>query len=264
MNEHISNQSQESRVESRVLDIVSLYPKHMNIYGDTGNVKTVELRARLYGYEPRIHTYNVGDAWPAHVDLLLGGGGQDKGQAVISDDLFARADTIRALAADGVPMLLICGLYQLFGEYFETHDGERLPGINVLGVHTVGQDTRMIGNLVEQTEECGAIVGYENHSGQTIVHDDGTVAWAHVEAEGTGNNGRDLTEGARKYNVIGTYMHGSVLPKNPQLADFLIRAAAEHRYGAFEALSTPEQRAQLDKLDALAAAAFKVAASRPR
>ena len=98
-----------------------------------------------------------GDAWPEHVDLVLGGGGQDKGQAVISDDLFARADTIRALAADGVPMLLICGLYQLFGEYFETHEGERLPGINVLGVHTVGQDTRMIGNLVEQTEECGAI-----------------------------------------------------------------------------------------------------------
>lgn len=258
------NSANSVNAEARVLDIVSLYPKDMNIYGDTGNVKTVEMRARLYGYEPRIHAYNVGDAWPEHVDLILGGGGQDKGQAVISDDLFARADTIRALAADGVPMLLICGLYQLFGEYFETHEGERLPGINVLGVHTIGQDTRMIGNLVEQTEECGAIVGYENHSGQTIVHDDGTVAWGRVEAEGTGNNGSDLTEGARKYNVIGTYMHGSVLPKNPQLADFLIRTAAEHRYGSFEASSTAEQTAQLEKLNALAAAAFGVASSRPR
>ena len=244
------NSANSVNAETRVLDIVSLYPKDMNIYGDTGNVKTVEMRARLYGYEPRIHAYNVGDAWPEHVDLVLGGGGQDKGQAVISDDLFARADTIRALAADGVPMLLICGLYQLFGEYFETHEGERLPGINVLGVHTIGQDTRMIGNLVEQTEEC--------------VHDDGTVAWGRVEAEGTGNNGSDLTEGARKYNVIGTYMHGSVLPKNPQLADFLIRTAAEHRYGSFEASSTAEQTAQLEKLNALAAAAFGVASSRPR
>lgn len=253
-----------AQTNTRVLDIVSLYPKDMNIYGDTGNVKTVELRACLYGYEPRIHAYNVGDAWPEQVDLVLGGGGQDKGQAIISNDLFSRAETLRKLAADGVPMLVICGLYQLFGEYFETHEGQRLPGIHVLGVHTVGQDTRMIGNLVEHTEQCGVIVGYENHSGQTIVHDDGTQPWARVENEGTGNNGSDFTEGARKYNVIGTYMHGSVLPKNPQLADFLIRTAAEHRYGSFEPTSTAEQVAQLEKLNALAAAAFGVASSRPR
>lgn len=258
----MTNQDESVR-SSRVLDIVSLYPKDMNIYGDTGNVKTVELRARLYGYEPRIHQYNVGDRWPQSVDMILGGGGQDKGQAVISDDLFARADEMRSLAQEGVPMLLICGMYQLFGEYFETNEGVKLPGINVLGVHTVGQDTRMIGNLVEHTDECGPIVGYENHSGQTVIHE-GTQAWARVEADGTGNNGSDHTEGARKYNVIGTYMHGSVLPKNPRLADFLIRKAAEHRYGSFEPISTPEQAEQLHRLDALAAAAFEVASKRPR
>ncbi len=260
---------------TRVLDIVSLYPKDMNIYGDTGNVKTVELRARLYGYEPRIHEYNVGDAWPAHVDLILGGGGQDKGQAIISEDLFSRSQNIHDLAREGVPMLVICGLYQLFGEYFETREGKRLPGINLLGVHTIGQDVRMIGNLVETTSECGDIVGYENHSGQTFVHtddnnfdspngDEPTVPWAEVSAEGTGNNGRDYTEGARRYNVIGTYMHGSVLPKNPQLADLLIRKAAEHRYGVFEPESSSEQISQLEKLDTLAKAAAQVAASRPR
>lgn len=247
----------------RLLDIVSLYPKDMNIYGDTGNVKTVELRARLYGYEPRIHQYNVGDAWPEHVDMILGGGGQDKGQAVISDDLFSRQEKMHSLAEQGVPMLLICGMYQLFGEYFETHEGVKLPGIHVLGVHTVGQDTRMIGNLVEQTQECGDIVGYENHSGQTIVHED-TQPWATVQSDGMGNNGFDHTEGARKYNVIGTYMHGSVLPKNPKLADFLIAKAAEYRYGAFEPQSTPEQSAQLHKLNELASQAHEVAASRPR
>ncbi|TCD54242.1 glutamine amidotransferase [Alloscardovia theropitheci] len=249
---------------TRELAIVSLYPKDMNIYGDTGNVKTIALRARLYGYEPRIYKYNVGDAWPEHVDLVLGGGGQDKGQAAISDDLFARSQKIHELAQAGVPMLLICGLYQLFGEYFETNEGVRLPGINVLGVHTVGQDTRMIGNLVEHNAQCGTIVGYENHSGQTFVHDDGTEPWAEVKADGTGNNGVDHTEGARKYNVIGTYMHGSVLPKNPQLADLLIRKAAEHRYGNFEPISTVEQAEELNRLNAMAKAAAQVAASRPR
>ncbi|MFD0704486.1 type 1 glutamine amidotransferase [Alloscardovia venturai] len=250
--------------DTRVLDIVSLYPKEMNIYGDTGNVKTIELRARLMGYKPRIHQYNVGDTWPEHVDMILGGGGQDKGQAIISDDFFTRAQQIRTLAEEGVPMLVICGLYQLFGEYFETREGKRLPGIHVLGVHTVGQDTRMIGNLVEHSEQCGPIVGYENHSGQTVLHDDGTQPWATVDDEGTGNNGTDHTEGARKFNVIGTYMHGSVLPKNPQLADFLIKKAAEHRYGTFAPQMSDEQKAQLDTLDALAGAAFDVAAHRPR
>lgn len=248
---------------SRVLDIVSLYPRDMNIYGDTGNVKTIELRAKLYGYEPRIHSYNVGDNWPNHVDMILGGGGQDKGQAAISEDLFSRADILRGLAEQGVPMLLICGLYQLFGEYFETIEGVRLPGIHILGVHTVGQDVRMIGNLVEATDECGQIVGYENHSGKTVIHE-GTQPWAQVKELGTGNNGEDYTEGARTHNVIGTYMHGSVLPKNPQLADMLIRLAAEHRYGQFEPQSTPEQAEQLRKLDELARAAHEVAASRPR
>ncbi|WP_211204886.1 type 1 glutamine amidotransferase [Alloscardovia criceti] len=260
----ITDAAQMDRAPERVLDIVSLYPKDMNIYGDTGNVKTIEMRARLYGYEPRIHTYNVGDTWPESVDLILGGGGQDKGQSIISHDLFSRADAIQQLAQEGVPMLLICGMYQLFGEYFETQQGEKLPGIHVLGVHTVGQDTRLIGNLVENTDECGVIVGYENHSGQTVLHEDGTLPWAEVHAQGVGNNGSDYTEGARKYNVIGTYMHGSVLPKNPDFADFLIAKAAEHRYGVFEPQSTAQQRALLEKLDSLAKAARDVAAQRPR
>lgn len=100
--------------ENRVLDIVSLYPKDMNIYGDYGNVLTIMRRAELYGYEPVLHEYNVGDLWPEHVDMILGGGGQDHGQSRVTEDLFARADAIRGLAKDGVPMLMICGLYQLF------------------------------------------------------------------------------------------------------------------------------------------------------
>ena len=135
----------------RRIDVVSLYPKDMNIYGDWGNVLTIMRRLSLYGYDPVLHEYNQGDPWPEHVDLILGGGGQDNGQKKITDDLFARADTLRTLAADGVPMLMICGLYQLFGEYFETVDGTRLDGIGILGAYTVGREHRMIGNLVEHS-----------------------------------------------------------------------------------------------------------------
>ena len=201
----------------KVIDVMSLYPKDMNIYGDSGNVLVVLRRLALYGYEPRLHAYNQGDEWPERVDMILGGGGQDTGQKKITGDLFKRAGRLRDLAADGTPMLMICGLFQLFGEYFETSEGERLDGINVLGAYTVGQSHRMIGNLVEHSDEFGDVIGYENHSGQTFLRE-GTLPLGHVDHDGTGNNGEDHTEGARVGNVIGTYMHGSLLPKNPAVA----------------------------------------------
>ena len=92
---------------SQTIDIVSLYPKDMNIYGDSGNVLTIQRRLALYGYEPHVHAYNQGDAWPEHVDMILGGGGQDTGQKKIIDDFFKRADLLRSLAANGTPMLMI-------------------------------------------------------------------------------------------------------------------------------------------------------------
>ncbi len=160
-------------------------------------------------------------------------------------------------------MLMICGLYQLFGEYFETVDGTRLDGIGILGAYTVGREHRMIGNLVEHSEEFGDIIGYENHSGQTFLTG-GTKPLGRVDADGTGNNGTDHTEGARFGNVIGTYMHGSVLPKNPRLADGLIRIAAERRYGAFAPRQDDQQTAELRRIDDCAQHARDVAASRPR
>ena len=198
--------------------------------------------------------------------MILGGGGQDTGQKKIIDDFFQRADLLRSLAADGVPMLMICGLYQLFGEYFETGDGSRLDGIGVIGAYTVGQETRMIGNLTETSADFGKIIGYENHSGQTFLRD-GVQPLGTVEQDGTGNNGEDHTEGARVHNVIGTYMHGSLLPKNPAIADFLIRTAVERRYGTFDpaaAGQTDAQRAALHRIDEIADRARRVAMSRPR
>ncbi|MBT1169577.1 glutamine amidotransferase [Bifidobacterium sp. SO4] len=248
----------------KTIDVMSLYPKDMNIYGDSGNVLTIRRRLELYGYAPRIHQYNQGDEWPDHVDLILGGGGQDTGQKKIIDDFFKRADLLRSLAVDGTPMLMICGLYQLFGEYFETVDGTRLDGIGIIGAHTVGRDVRMIGNLVEHSEQFGDVIGYENHSGQTFLNE-GVQPLGHVDQEGRGNNGEDHTEGARVNNVIGTYMHGSLLPKNPAISDFLIATAVTRRYGTFATNDqTQEQAAELKRLDAVAANARKTAAARPR
>ena len=230
---------------ARTIDVVSLYPKDMNIYGDSGNVLTIRRRLELYGYEPVVHQYNQGDDWPDQVDLILGGGGQDTGQKKIIDDFFKRADLLRSLAADGTPMLMICGLYQLFGEYFETVDGSRLDGIGVIGAYTVGQEVRMIGNLTEHSTDFGDIIGYENHSGQTFLRE-GVQPLGTVDADSTGNNGEDHTEGARVNNVIGTYMHGSLLPKNPAIADFLIRTAAERRYGSFDPAAAGQTEARAD------------------
>ena len=132
---------------SQVIDIVSLYPKDMNIYGDTGNVLAITRRLRLYGYDPQVHLVNQGDPWPQHADMVLGGGGQDTGQKKIISGGVEQLSMFSPPAVDklveqGVPMLMICGLYQLFGEYFETVDGTRLDGIGVIGAYTVGSDVR--------------------------------------------------------------------------------------------------------------------------
>lgn len=246
-----------------VIDVVSLYPRDMNIYGDSGNILSVTRRLELYGYEPRVHAINQGDQWPNQVDMVLGGGGQDNGQKKIAEDFFARATMLRELAENGTPMLMICGLYQLFGEYFETRDGSRLDGIGVLGVYTVGQDTRMIGNLVESSEDFGQVIGYENHSGQTFLRE-GVKPLGMVNQQGMGNNGKDQTEGARVHNVIGTYLHGSLLPKNPEITDFLIRTAAQRRYDSFAQSQTESQREELSRIDMVAIKAREIAASRPR
>ncbi|WP_394324725.1 type 1 glutamine amidotransferase [Leucobacter celer] len=225
--------------EQQELTIVSLYPRDMNIYGDRGNVLSLVRRARAQGYAPRVVEVNPGDALPETVDIVIGGGGQDSGQGRVAKDLAARADEIRALANDGTPMLMICGLYQLFGHRFVTHTGEELAGIGVLDVETRGGSERMIGNIVLESEEFGEIIGYENHSGNTTLGS-GSRPLGRV-TQGAGNNPDDGLEGARTGNVIGSYLHGSLLPKNPALSDFLIGEAARRRYGSFEAIAGADE-----------------------
>lgn len=213
------------------IHLLQLYPRDMNIYGDHGNLLVLKRRLEWYGYEPVVIEYNVGDAFPDEVDIVIGGGGQDSGQDVIQKDLIAIGPKLKALAEKDTPMLLVCGLYQLFGKFFQTSQNQRIEGIGILDVETFGTDERLIGNIVTTTDSFGEIIGYENHSGQTYLGKDARP-FATV-LKGAGNNSKDNHEGARYKNVIGTYLHGSILPKNPQLADFMIEVAVTQKYGEF-------------------------------
>ena len=214
------------------IHILQLYPKDMNIYGDHGNLLVLKRRLEWHGYTPIVTEYNVGDTLPKNVDIVVGGGGQDSGQDAIHQDLIGIGPVLRKLAEDDVPMLVVCGLYQLFGNFFQTSKNKRLEGIGVLDVETYGTDERLIGNIVTHNDSFGEIIGYENHSGQTRIGSQ-VQPFATV-IKGSGNNSKDGHEGARYKNVIGTYLHGSVLPKNPQLADFMIETAVRKKYGDFQ------------------------------
>ena len=221
--------------------LVHLYPREMSIYGDLGNTRCLAARLRWHGYEPVVHDHHPGGNFPEQVDLVLGGGGQDSGQARVQQDLAAQAGRLRELADEGVPMLMICGMYQLFGQDFTTHDGHRLPGLAILDVSTRGGETRMIGPVVLDTE-FGTLVGYENHSGATTLGP-GQEAFGRVR-HGQGNNGADGTEGARSGNVIGSYLHGPILPANPALADGLLEVAARRATGDWQPEAIDDALAQ--------------------
>ncbi|WP_220433267.1 glutamine amidotransferase [Kocuria coralli] len=235
------------------IHLVQLYPRDMNIYGDWGNTLTLKRRLEKRGYSVKLTDYNPGDSFPADGDLFVGGGGQDSGQFRVMEDLQKIKPVLHELVRDGVPMLAICGLYQLFGHEFRTIAGQVLPGIGIFDLTTVGGETRLIGNIVTESETFGTIIGYENHSGLTRLGD-GQEPLGRV-VSGAGNDGEDGTEGAVTREVIGTYLHGSLLPKNPVLADHLIATAVRRRYS----------HDHLEPLnDALAARAREVAAARPR
>ena len=217
----------------KTINVLHLYPNSMNIYGDMGNVLTIKRRLEWHGYQPNVIGYNQGDEFPAEVDIIIGGGGQDSGQLAVQDDLIKIKDQIQELATRGAPMLVICGLYQLFGHRFLTGDGTEIKGIGLLDVDTIAGSERMIGNIITDSDDFGPIVGFENHSGKTTLGPNATPL-AKVRL-GAGNNGQDETEGARQHNIIGSYLHGSLLPRNPKIADWLIEKAVINRYGQFKA-----------------------------
>jgi len=234
------------------INIVHIYPEEMNIYGDNGNVLVLRQRLLWRGIPAKVLNIGVGDSLPADTNLIIGGGGQDAGQSIIAEDLQAKAKDLKNLAQNGIPMLMICGMYQMFGHYFKTQDNHKIPGIGILDLNTVASDGRLIGNITDQTE-WGDVIGYENHSGRTFLGDN--VKSFGMTKKGQGNNGKDKTEGAVWNNVFGSYLHGPLLAKSPNFADYLLNLAITQ--AGNNIILSPLN----DQLEALAA---KTAKSRPR
>lgn len=219
------------------LRIAYLYPEIMNIYGDRGNIITLTQRCHWRGIKTSIDKISLNHDfdWEKY-DLFFGGGGQDRQQSLVAKDLQKEKPALSQAARAGKVFLLICGTYQLFGHYFQTHTGERIPGIGILDLVTIASHERKIGNVLFKLPATGyqlpvdTLVGFENHSGNTFINQSGQTRPLGTVVKGFGNNGEDKTEGAVYNNVFGTYLHGSLLPKNPHFADFLIRQALENRY----------------------------------
>lgn len=251
--------------KARQLRLVQLYPNAMNIYGDNGNAQILRRRAELYGYEALMGEYNsyADRETLLLADLVVGGGGQDSGQRAILGDLARIKPELLKMAENKVPMLMICGLYQLFGHYFQTKDGDKMPGIGLFDMVTIGSDKRLIGNAIINTDDFGELIGYENHSGLTTLGDNQASLGRVVK--GYGNDGQSGIEGAIKYATVGTYLHGPVLSKNSWLADWLISRAAERKYGDGKLMSADDEaRKQLAELAKLTDHARTIAQSRPQ
>lgn len=212
--------------------IAHLYPRLMNLYGDRGNLICIQKRLQWYGHDCIIEPINLHESLDySAYDMLFMGGGSAQEQRLASKDWLRQADDLWAELEKGLPALCICGAFQFLGSYYEAVDGQKLKGLGLFDLYTIYEPDRLIGNIViasQLTEETTTVVGFENHSGRTYLHDDTLQPFGTV-LEGFGNNGQDGQEGLRYKNLIGTYLHGPLLPKNPVVADFFIHAMAERQ-----------------------------------
>ncbi|ADY56969.1 CobB/CobQ domain protein glutamine amidotransferase [Syntrophobotulus glycolicus DSM 8271] len=213
------------------LHIYHLYPDLLDLYGDRGNILALTARSKWRGVETEVHKISLGD--PLRIekaDILFMGGGSDREQNILVEDLGKRREEIKEAVEDGLVVLAICGGYQMLGQYYQTGEDIRIPGLSILDLYTVAGQKRLIGNVIAESDlpsSLKTIVGFENHSGKTYLGSE-VQPLARI-LRGYGNNGEDGTEGVRYKNVFGTYLHGPLLPKNPHLADLLLRLALERK-----------------------------------
>jgi lipid II isoglutaminyl synthase (glutamine-hydrolysing) len=220
-----------------------LFPDYLNIYADRGNIAVLERRAGWRGHELEVHALGAGSSIPpGEYDLFYVGGGQDREQALIAPELERLGPALRAAFDGGAAILAVCGGYQLLGRSYRDQSGDVLPGIGLLPLETAAGSRRMIGDVLLECElepgERRTLAGFENHAGRTLL-DEGAEPLGRVIA-GFGNDGESGHEGCRLGRAIGTYLHGPLLPRNPWLADWLLRQALAHHSGeppAFEPLA---------------------------
>ncbi len=216
------------------LVIVHLFPELLNLYGDGGNVICLRRRLEWRGLSVVVQEVGMGDAMDfARADIVFIGGGADREQLIVKDAMMGRKAELSAYVADGGVLLAVCGGYQFLGHSYAM-DQVVVEGLGIVDMETVRGEGRLIGNAVIQSEICSVpIVGFENHGGRTTLGA-GVAPLGRVLGDTFGNNGQDGYEGVRQGNLIGTYLHGPLLPKNPQVADWLIARAYERRGQAVE------------------------------
>jgi len=215
------------------LNIAHLYPTLLNLYGDRGNIICLRERCRWRGLEVRVDGIGPGERLDPRVyDLIFLGGGADKEQKRVVADLHSlKGPALREAVEEGVVVLAVCGGYQLLGDFYRPAEGADLPGLGIFPAYTVHKGLkvpRCIGNVVARWQG-GLLVGFENHGGRTYLKE-GAEPLARV-VRGHGNNSEDGTEGVVYKNAFGTYLHGSLLPKNPHFGDHLLRLALARKYG---------------------------------
>ena len=223
------------------IQITWLYPDLMNIYGDRGNVIVLQKRAEWRGIPVTVTYHSIGSSVSdiTNADILLMGGAQDRQQHLVAKDIEGKkAETLKKAIHQGVPGLFVCGGYQFLGNYYKPADGPIIPGLGIFDVYTEHPgktQKRLIGNIAVESPEGNTYVGFENHGGRTYLEKT-AQPFARV-LSGSGNNGTDRTEGVLFNHTIGTYLHGPILSKNPELADWLIAKSLEVKYGLRETLS---------------------------
>ncbi|MCM8711169.1 type 1 glutamine amidotransferase [Clostridium sp. SYSU_GA19001] len=213
------------------LNICHLYPDLLNVYGDYGNILILKYRAKQRGINVNIFNVSMGDAFEGNkYDITFFGGGQDYEQSIVSKDLMEiKKQAITDYVEAEKVFLCICGGYQLLGKYYTTPNGEKLQGLGILDIYTESGEKRFIGNTIIYNEDFNeTYVGFENHSGRTYI---GSLKPLGKVKVGYGNNGEDGYEGCIYKNTYCTYFHGSLLSKNPELADRLLTEALRKKYG---------------------------------
>ena len=217
------------RDDVKPLAIVHLFPELLNLYGDGGNVIALTRRLQWRGLPVRVQQVGMGDTVDfSQADIVFIGGGADREQMIAKDAMAARKAELSAYVADGGVLLAVCGGYQFLGHSYAMDDVV-VEGLGIVDMETVRGQGRLIGNAVIESDVCDMpIVGFENHGGRTTLGP-GVKPLGRVLGRTFGNNGTDGFEGVHQGNLIGTYLHGPLLPKNPQVADYLLARAFERR-----------------------------------